>query len=86
MSDPIKLSESFLKMIRCPISKSSLALASESQLNALNQKIAKGDVTDRLGRALKNPIESGLVNEDGSLFFPIQGGIIKLVTDDAIDL
>jgi uncharacterized protein YbaR (Trm112 family) len=75
-----------LQMIRCPVSHSRLSPMDDSGIERLNQKIANGEVFDRLGRAIKDPLESGLINEEAKLVMPVRGGIITLIADEAIVL
>ena len=75
-----------LSLLRCPISESPLSVADATLVTELNQRIAAGTLTNRLGQAIEQPFESGLVNEDGSLLFAVRGEIMVLVADQAIEL
>ena len=75
-----------LSLLRCPITESSLSIADATLVTELNQRIAAGTLTNRLGQAIEQPFESGLVNGDGSLLFAVRGEIMVLVADQAIEL
>ena len=75
-----------LALLRCPVTESSLAIAAAELVDSLNQRIEAGTLTNRLGQAVDKPFESGLVNEDGTLLFPVRGEIMVLVADQAIEL
>ena len=75
-----------LSLLRCPVSGSSLAIADEGMVAALNKQIEAGTLTNRLGQTVEQPLESGLVNEDESLLYAVRGEIMVLVADQAIEL
>ena len=75
-----------LSLLRCPVTESSLTIADAGVVDALNQQIEAGTLTNRLGQVIEQPIESGLVNEDQSLLFAVRGEIMVLVADQAIEL
>lgn len=73
-------------MLRCPVTKSELTEATESELNFINEGIQSGKVLNHLGQSVENKIEAGLINESKSLLLPIRNGIVILVVDQAIRL
>ena len=75
-----------LKILRCPVSHSCLEYASEKLVKELNQSIASGKLFNRAGQKVEEHLETGLVNEEGSLFLPIRNGIAIMVSDQAIPL
>lgn len=76
----------FLKLIRCPLTQTSLRPASEELLSAVNRQIQSGTLTNRLGQAVESPLEEGLVNADEHWLLPVRQGIAILVADQAIEL
>ena len=75
-----------IQMIRCPVTKSRLVLASESVIAKLNERIRAGAVVNREGQPINKLLESGFLNQDHSLLLPIRGGIVILTEDQAIPL
>ena len=75
-----------LSLLRCPVSGSSLAIAEPAVVDALNQQIEAGTLTNRIGQPVEQKFESGLVNENGTLLFMVRGEIMVLVADQAIEL
>ncbi len=80
------ISEDFLKMVRCPLCHSPLALADEKLLARLRQEVAANRVKNRIGQLIERPLDGGLVNGDGTLLFPIFDNIPCLIPDEAIPL
>ena len=75
-----------LQMIRCPVTKSDLAVAGDEVIKRLNQLIEAGDLVNRIGQKVETGFEGGFINEDESLFLPQRGGIVILISDQAIPL
>jgi len=79
-------SSSLVQMIRCPVTKSDLTLASEQIVSDLNQQIEDRKLLNRLGQVVEESLENGFINQDGSLLLPVRGGIVILIADQAIPL
>jgi uncharacterized protein YbaR (Trm112 family) len=75
-----------IHMIRCPITKSSLAPASPSLIEDMNRRIADGTLVNRMGQAVTDKLDGGFVNSDESWLLPVRGGIVVLIADQAIQL
>ncbi len=73
-----------LQLVRCPVTRSRLVVATPEQLGDLNRRIESGNAFDRLGRAVSGAIENALINESQSHAMPVRGGIITLIADEAI--
>ncbi len=81
-----ELNFNLAEMIRCPVTKSDLTKAMPELLATVNEAIAQGLVVNQVGQLVEVKVESGYVNEDASLLLPIRGGIVILISDDAIPL
>ena len=75
-----------IEMLRCPIDGGHLRLAEESMVGRVNQAIGRGEVRGHQGHKVPEPIDGGLVNEQGNRLYPIRGDIPMLVADEAIEL
>ena len=73
-------------MIRCPVTKSDLTVASEQAVSDRNERIGNRTLLNQIGQVIEEPIESGFINQDGSLLLPVRGGIVILVVDQAIPI
>ncbi len=76
----------FLALLRCPDDRSPLREAGPAVVERMNAAIAAGTVRNRVGQALADPIDGGLVRADGTLLYPIREGIPVLILEDAIPL
>ncbi len=75
-----------ISMIRCPITKSPLSAASRTLIEQLNRQIESGTLVNRIGQTVEIKLDGGFINEDQSLLLPVRGGIVILVSDQAIGL
>jgi uncharacterized protein YbaR (Trm112 family) len=75
-----------LKILVCPENQSALAVADPAILAKLNRAIAGGSVMNRGGQSVTDPLQGGLVREDGTLLYPIVDDIPVMLIDEAIPL
>lgn len=80
------IDEELLAILACPETKEPVALAEQELIAALNERIARGEVKNRAGKALASKIDGGLVRADGAYLYPIQDEIPILLIDEAIPL
>jgi uncharacterized protein YbaR (Trm112 family) len=80
------INQDLIAMIRCPLTKSSLILATDGKIEQLNSQIDEGTLFNQVGQKVTAKIDSGFVNEDSTLLLPVRGGIVILITDQAIPL
>ena len=80
------LSPDLIQFVRCPVTKFDLVPADQAMLDNVNDEIKHGNLVNQVGQTIESPIENGLVNADGSLLLPVRGGIVILISDQAIPL
>ena len=80
------ISKVLLEILACPETKQPLTLAEASILTALNNRIRQGDLTNRGGGSVTEPIEGGLIREDHRYLYPIRDEIPIMLIDEAIPL
>ncbi len=83
---PTSFNPALVDMIRCPVTKTSLRIAADELVGQINSQIDKGEMLNNVGQKVTDKLEGGLINDDASLLLPIRGGIVILVTDQAIPL
>jgi uncharacterized protein YbaR (Trm112 family) len=75
-----------LKIMCCPETHQPLAIAEPPLIDKLNQQITGGQLRNRVGQAVKEKIDGGLVREDGKYLYPIRGNIPVMLIDEAIPI
>ncbi len=80
------MNSQLLEILRCPQDRTMLAEADSELLAQVNDAIRDGRISNLSGSRLSQPIDGGLVREDGDVLYPIVDGIPLLLRDEAIAL
>ena len=80
------ISKELLDILACPETKQPLTLADTPLVETLNERIRQGGVSNRGGEQVSEPIDGGLVREDGQYLYPIRDDIPVMLIDEAIAL
>lgn len=75
-----------ITIIRCPVTKSPLSVASTTLIEQMNQQIEAGSLVNRIGQTVNEKLDGGFVNEGQTLLLPVRDGIVILIADQAIGL
>ena len=75
-----------LDILVCPETKAPVKLADDGLLGRVNLAIGAGKVFNRGGEAVREPIDGGLVREDGAWLYPIRDEIPIMLIEEAIPL
>lgn len=78
--------EELLKILICPETHQPLKLADQALVDSLNQQIGRRELHDRSGNIVEEPIDGGLVREDGEVLYMVQEGIPILLVAASIAL
>ena len=75
-----------LDIICCPVTRSSLELLPERELDTLNELIEARRIKNREDAVVETPLAEALVTRSGKLIYPIRDGIPVLLEDQAMPL
>lgn len=75
-----------LDILVCPESKQPVREADEALLARVNEAVAAGTLRNRGGEAVTEPLDGGLVREDGALLYPVRDEIPVMLVDEAVPL
>jgi len=78
--------QELLDLLVCPESKQPVRMADAALLSRLNARIADGGVRTRGKQPVTDPVQEGLVREDGLLLYPVRDDIPIMLIDEAIPL
>lgn len=73
-----------LDILCCPETKQDLTLVDQATITKINQMIKKGELKNRGGEVVKEPIDAGLLREDHKFLYPIREDIPIMLIDEAI--
>jgi uncharacterized protein YbaR (Trm112 family) len=82
----MSISQELLDILACPETKQSLTLAPPELISRCNARISQGQLSNRAGKPVTEPIDGGLVREDGRYLYPIRDDIPIMLIDEAIAL
>ena len=80
------IDQNLLNVLACPEDKTPVELGDRPLIDAINREIEKGEVENRGGQKVEQPIDGGLVREDGLYLYPIRDAIPIMLIDEAIPL
>lgn len=75
-----------LPLLRCPITHKGLAVANRALLADVNAVITRGELKNRDGRQLGEPLGEALVTDDGKVLYPVSDGIPVLLEGEAVNM
>lgn len=78
------IDKELLDILCCPETKVPVEVLSEDKLKALNEKIAAGEVKTIDGRKVNEPLDAGLITEDGRTIYRIDDDIPIMLIDEGI--
>jgi uncharacterized protein YbaR (Trm112 family) len=80
------LSQDLVRILVCPETKQPVALAPNELVEKLNAQIRAGTLRDRGGERVEQPIEAGLLTEDGRVLYPVIDDIPRMLVERGIPL
>lgn len=78
--------QALLDILVCPETKQPVRPADAGLLARLSTAIEAGGVKNRGGELVREPVQEGLVREDGLLLYPVRDEIPIMLIDEAIPL
>ncbi|MED5381988.1 MAG: Trm112 family protein [Verrucomicrobiota bacterium] len=80
------MDEKLLEIMCCPETHQPLAKAGAELIEDLNKRIQASTLVDRVDEKVTEPIDGGLIREDGKILFPIRQDIPVMLIDQGIPL
>ena len=80
------IDQQLLDILACPETREAVSLADEALVASLNRKIEAGQLVNRAGEKVTEPISGGLVREDGRYLYAIRDGIPIMLVEQGIPL
>jgi uncharacterized protein len=80
------LDQELIDILACPETKEPVRLADDDLVRRVNSAIAAGKLTNREGQAVDEPIDAGLLREDGKYLYPVRDDIPVMLVGEAIEV
>ncbi len=75
-----------LEILCCPETHQKLRLAEPAVVEKLNSLVSAGTLRNHGGKPVAEPLDAGLVRDDGKYVYPIRHNLPILLVDEAIPL
>ncbi len=75
-----------LTILRCPVSHKGLSILKKDTLEQINAAIQQGELKNREGELLAEPLAEALITDDGKRVYPIDDGIPVLLEGESISM
>ena len=63
-----------------------MRLATAAELDGAERRVRAGPLRNRGGEPVPEPIQEGLVREDGKVLYPVDDGIPVMLIEESIEL
>ena len=83
---PTVVDPQLLEILVCPESKQPIREAEASLVARINAAIAAGAARNRVGEVVRDPVDGGLIRQDGNVFYPVREGIPIMLIDESLTL
>jgi uncharacterized protein YbaR (Trm112 family) len=80
------IAQELLDILVCPENKTPVTVIADELIAKINSAISDGSVKNRSGEAVSDPIDGGLVREDGAYLYPIRDDIPIMLVDEAFPM
>ena len=77
---------SLVAIMVCPETHQPVHVADEATVAKVNAAIAAGTLKNRDGDSLNDPIQGGLIREDGAYLYPVRDDLPHMIIGEAIGL
>lgn len=78
------IDKELLDILCCPETKQDVTLIEGDIIKKINKQIQSGEVTNRGGEKVTEPIDAGLLREDKAYLYPIRRDIPIMLIDEGI--
>jgi uncharacterized protein YbaR (Trm112 family) len=75
-----------LGLLECPLTRQPLEWASDAVLGRLELLRKQGRLLDRSGAPMVSELHAGLVNREGSVFYPVSNGLPVILKERSVAL
>jgi uncharacterized protein len=82
----VNIDKDLLSILCCPETKQDVALAPESIIAGINDRIGRGEVRNKAGQVVTERMDGGLLRADRKILYPIREDIPVMLIDEGIPM
>lgn len=75
-----------LAILCCPETKQKVTVADDGVISMLNSWVTRGELKSKGDRPVTEPLQAGLVREDGAILYPVRDNIPVMLIEEGIPL
>ena len=80
----MNIDPALLEILVCPENHMPVSPAPQTLVESLNQQIARGSLKSRDGRPVDEPMDGGLLRQDGKVLYPVRDDIPVMLVEESI--
>ena len=80
----MQLDPDLVRRLVCPSTRKPVSVLDDALTSALNERIAAGNVRNRAGETVSEPVQGALQPSGESFVYPVRDGIPAMLSDEAI--
>ncbi len=80
------ISDRLVGMLLCPETRQRVTVADDALVEGINAEIHGGGLRNRGGEIVSEPLEGGLLREDGEYLYPVRQGVPVMLVEEAIQI
>ena len=81
-----KVDSELVKILVCPANRERVSLVGRKIVDRLNQAIAEGRILNENGTPVSEPLQDGLLREDGKILYPVRDAIPVMLIGEGIPM
>jgi len=82
----VNIDKELLAILCCPETKQDVSLAGDDLIAALNARIQKGELRNKAGQPVQEPLDGGLIRADRKILYPVREDIPVMLIEEGIPL
>ena len=81
-----KVDSELVEILVCPANRGRVSLVGREIVDRLNQAIAEGRIMNVDGGPVSEPLQDGLLREDGKILYPVRNAIPVMLIGEGIPM
>lgn len=82
----VNIDQELLSILCCPETKQDVSLAGDDLIASLNARIQRGEIKNKAGQAVQEPLDGGLLRADKRILYPVREDIPVMLIEEGIPL